>query len=444
MPVEPTDTLPLKNALLLSNKLIIPLAVCLGGVGWRLRGDGALGGMSGMLFVGCLMSLLIYGVWRQNPRISLGMVSLLGLLLALTTRGYGTYIAQVTGRFASTGTGIPFEIAVPVYYGWLWLFFCGFAWVPLFAGLLGLMFSSHPFTARDIIVLVVVYYLVYLLGITILAHLLVPIISPVTTTFFQDAILDLGETPWSIYLNHFLTPGELEVIPGGRNYVSQINNFSGVLGSCGIILWLGVIKKNLPAARSTLIISLIFGFSMMIAGIWQFIGRGGVYIIGQGASFTPPEWLRRDGWSLWEFSTGALGCGFTTLYLYHQPEVSQDLNPILSPKWEILCQRLGGLALIALPCAMMVGDRLSGWFGWDFFIYLVEGVFILGFFIRVHQKRVFPNIWTLIIAILLVCVTFYILHFPNPEVQFARVVQWCVLIASIMAIILSYRIRHFQ
>jgi hypothetical protein len=328
MSAEMTTSLPIKSDPLLPKKYIIPLAFCLGGIGWRLRGDGSLGGMFGMFFVGALFSLLFFGIWNKNPRFSLGTVSFLGILLALTTHGYGTFIGQLTGRFASSGSGTSFEIAVPVYYGWMWLLITGLSWAPLFAGMLGLLFSSKAFTFRDIIIMVIVYGIVYGLGILALSHLLIPIISPISTTFFQESITNLGETPWSIYIKNLINTAELEPIPGGRNYVSQITNLSGVLGLLGIILWLGLIKKNAQATKIAMVISVIFGFSMTIAGIWQFIGRGGVYTIGVGAAFTPPEWIRLDGWGLWEFFTGSIACGLTVMYLRHLPFETLPTDPI--------------------------------------------------------------------------------------------------------------------
>jgi hypothetical protein len=428
---------------------IIFLGACLGGITWRIRGDSALGGSFGMFFVGLVFLLFIALLIPHEGKFTPGLLGVLLVFIGWTTSGYGTFIGQLSGRFYLVGES-SYDLAIPAYNGWVWLFLTGFCWVGLFAMIIGMLFSPKSYQIRDIIVGFIIYLIIEYIGKLFIGHLLVPLISPETTTFFAQSIPDPESSPWLLYLQLFFDRSSLNAIPGGRNYGTEVDNVAASIAVLGLVFYLLLMKKDSFAAKMTFVISLIFGLGMMLAAIWQFLGAGGLYTEGVGYAFTPPEWLRIGRWSLWEFTTGFLSLGGTTYVLIHHVikmnmEEFRSLKPIIPPHVDRWIYFIGfivlGIAAFFQLITNRFQDALQG-VVFEGINYVLMGIGIIltavvtgrKLFGKTQSEIYWPTermLWRDLSLILLISVPVYLFLHAYGIIFITRAVHYFILVAAI-------------
>jgi hypothetical protein len=434
--------------------LLILLAACVGGITWRMRGDGALGGVTGMLFVGLFFTLLCGLVLPLQGKLSPGILAVLGILMAVTAKGYGTFIWQLNGRFfplTSTGSDIP----VPGIYGWFWLFITGFGWVALFATVFGMVLSSKPYRGKDLVVVILVFYLFFYLMKLTLAPISVPLLAPITTEIFRSAVGDLGLTPWQFTWQHFFDAAAYVPIEGGRNYEAQITNLSAVLAAIFLSLFLWIRYRDGRAARTAFMVNLIFGIGMMAAAVFQFLGRGGLYVDGT-PQFVPPEWFRQSAWSFWEFFTGFLSISGTFAFMFHELKTpitpENSMSPLFGAKAESFLWRFGYLlGLFGFSFGQLLGGRIALVTDSDMVGYLVQAlcVIITGGCIILTNRRKLPlpafssheyAFWAIFILLPISTVIYFFLH-SYGGVFLTRAVHVAVAAAFFLSIGILFALR---
>lgn len=348
--------------------LLVFIGAIITGVAWRIRGSGPFGGMFGMLVVGTIYATFLFWIFGCSRRATPALVGATAILMAVTAGGWGTIVGQVTGRLAGRGPGGigAYDIEVSAAAGWFWMFTIGFGWVPLFAAIVGWFFSKRESDAKELVVVAMVFFGVDYLSQLLLAHPFVRWISPDAYQLFADALetLGTGTTPWQEFVGHFLDGDHLETIPGGRNYGSLVNNLSSCFGTLAVAATFKWGFKDGRAARHVLVVAVIFGLSIMVADLWQFVGRGGPYSAETGPSWEVPDWLRAH-WSFWEFTTGFLaGLGTTAYVLAQDPgqfrEVATTSAPFVPPRWERPLSVLVTYGLVAgFGLVRAVGSQLT-------------------------------------------------------------------------------------
>lgn len=295
--------------------LMITLAAFATGVAWRIRGDGPFGGMLGMLVPAILLTLLILYVFGHYKKISSAEIGILIISMAITAAGWGTINGQITGIL--THEELPdmsTQIMLNPIRGCFAIFVIGFGWLPLWSATIGRYFSGKKYESKEFLKRIIIYYATKMFGLVFLAHLIMPLVAPEAFDLFIRGLDAEGHDmiPYIAYMTHFKDNDWLEEIPGGRNYGSMINNLSQCLGTLALYLYIRLKNKDKKAAKIHIMICLIFGISILVADLWQFWSRGGLW----GTQFTAPDWLA--GWSMWEYTTGFLGGGLTMWYLFRQ------------------------------------------------------------------------------------------------------------------------------
>jgi len=307
------NNLKYKSKLNKFNLIIIMTSAFSIGFAWRVRGDFGFGGVTGMIVPSLLLTVLILIRFEYKFKYNSIIIGLVITLMSVTANGWGTINGQITGILsAPESPGVAgYNIKVNPISGAFLMFCVGFGWIPLWALMIGYIFSNKEYKWFDIIKGIFIYVIFRILGEVFLAHLIVRIIAPHAYVLFADSLKESGLniTPWSAYLSNYFNQEWYETIAGGRNYAANISNLSSCIGVIAIYLFLRFYYKDKIAAKIELMLSLIFGISILIADFWMFWDLGGLW----RESLQAPEWVL--GWTYWEYSTGFLAGGLSMYYL---------------------------------------------------------------------------------------------------------------------------------
>lgn len=249
--------------------LYILLGALLVGFGWHIRGSGTSDPTIVILMLVLFMGI-IFSPRNKNNFLVFGLIV---LIFRVMRRGWGTFVGQVTGHLAGndviigTETSINYDVLVPAWQGYFWLFIVGLAWAGLAALILGgYYFTSKKYSYKHLTIMVIIYVISFFLFLLI-ATFLIPLIAP-------DAY-------YNVYVNL-----QLE-----RNYISMRDNLAFALAIIPVLIYIILAKKDYYFVKITVFIMLIFGFAFALADIWQYIGRTNLDL---GLPF----------WSLWEYFSG--------------------------------------------------------------------------------------------------------------------------------------------
>lgn len=298
--------------------LLVSLSAFATGLAWRMRGESGFGGMSGMLIPATILTLLIFFIWGDEQSISPALIGTMILLMAVTANGWGTINGQITGVLRAAERTVPYYIAgydirVNPLSGIFAMFLVGFGWVPLWAVIVGLLFSKKSHNFKHFIKIGLCYAIFRYLGELIFCHLIIPFIAPRAFDLFVDGLLAEGYDmiPWEAYLFHFKDGIWYRGIAGGRNYAAMVSNLASGIGAVGAWAYMKFKQKDNVASAIMMKINLIFGFAITAADIFIFINFGGLW---RESIPNPPEWL--PGWTMWEYATGFIAGGLTILMLF--------------------------------------------------------------------------------------------------------------------------------
>ncbi|MHA1451376.1 MAG: hypothetical protein ACTSRD_00785 [Promethearchaeota archaeon] len=259
----------------------VMIAALLFGIGWHIRGSGTSDVTVAILLLLLFLSVIFGPRKKFNPYV-FGMIT---IIFRALRAGWGTFVGQAgipwlyNGRYLSYTEG--FDVIVPWWQGYFWLFIVGLAWSSLAALLIG----GYIFTKKkrlrpyDFWMSIILYIAGWALGLLI-ARAIIPAISP-------DA--------YQVYLNRISV----------RNYKSMRDNFAMAFGIIPVLIYLGIVGKDWKFVGNTLIIMLFFGIGLSVADIWQVLGRNN---LDWGLPF----------WSMWEYFSGFVVAIFVMIFYYRK------------------------------------------------------------------------------------------------------------------------------
>lgn len=237
------------------------------GFGWHIRGSGT-SDPSVVILLFLLLVSTIFGPRHKFNYVTFGFIT---IIFRLMRRGWGTFVAQAgipgiwDGHLLSYVES--YDITVPWWQGYFWLFIVGTAWSSLpslFLG--GYFFTDKKYRFKDLVIYCIIYTGGYFLG-QLIACQLIPLISP-------GAYYDIFRAGIS-----------------ERNFISMRDNMGATLGIIPVFIYIAVTKKDYTLIKRSVFVMIFFGLGFSIADIWQVFGRN------------MPE-LGIPFWGLWEYTSG--------------------------------------------------------------------------------------------------------------------------------------------
>ena len=345
---------------------------------WRVRGDHGWGSMWGMFAVGVAMMLFIFAFFGNRKKMNYEAIPFAVILLGITNGGWGTLNSQMGGYLGSTaaftGEEIERTIEISPYSGLAIMLLLGFGWMPLFAIVLGSLFSDKKYKIKHYIILIAVYYVSMLAMQAFAAHYILPLINSEAVEGFKAGLADrgVGASPLKAYLEHFADDGWAKKVPFGRNYFTSIKVISSAAAALiSSVAALVVMRDKITALLSTAI-NAICAVAITAADVFLILDSDRGFL----AKINAPKFIVNCGWSLWEFFTGfLLGFGIMLLLICLPKSITGgegrfEYEPIISnDKF-----RAGYHALLTfvftfvLTLARPLGGRISEWIairGWS-------------------------------------------------------------------------------
>ncbi len=293
--LDSTESMKTKPIMTKQNKFgIVLIGALLFGFGWHIRGSGTSDPTVAILLLLFFLSVVFGPRKKFNPYI-FGLITI--IFRALRT-GWGTFVGQggipwlYEGRYASYTEG--FDIVVPWWQGYFWLFIVGIAWSSLAALIIGgyIFTKEKRLTPYDFWVSILIYVIGWAFGILI-ARAIIPLISP-------DA--------YQVYVDGIST----------RNYVSMRNNFAMAFGIIPVLIYLGFAGRDWKFVGNSLLIMLFFGVGFSVADIWQVLGRNN---LDWGLPF----------WSMWEYFSGFIVGIFILIFYFRKTRKLPETSAIDFP-----------------------------------------------------------------------------------------------------------------
>ena len=276
---------------------------------WRVRGDHGWGSMWGMFAVGVMLILFIYAVFGERKKMNYEMLPLAVFFLGITNGGWGTLNSQMEGYLTSTAAFTGEEAArlveINPVHGLFMMLFLGFGWMPLFAVIVGSLFSEKEYKLKHYIILIAVFYVTETIFRFSLSHFIIEAVHPEAVAFCKEGFADRGIelSPMMAYIKELGSASWAKKIPFARNYFTSIDVMSAAFGALFTSLTALIILKDKLTGIVSLLINTVCALSITIADVFLIIDsdRGILPPVGE-----VPMWLKAPAWSLWEFFTGFL------------------------------------------------------------------------------------------------------------------------------------------
>lgn len=276
---------------------------------WRVRGDHGWGSMWGMFAVGVMLILFIYAVFGERKKMNYEMIPLAVFLLGITNGGWGTLNSQMGGYLTSTAAFTGEEAArlveINPVHGLFMMLFLGFGWMPLFAVVVGSLFSKKEYKLKHYIILIAVFYAVTYIFKFSLSHFIIEAVHPEAVAFCKEGFADRGidMSPMMAYIKEFGSASWAKKIPFARNYFTSIDVMSAAFGALFTSLAALVVIRDKFTAVISLLINTSCSLAITIADVFLIIDSDkGLIPLGEKV----PMWIKAPSWSLWEFFTGFL------------------------------------------------------------------------------------------------------------------------------------------
>ena len=276
---------------------------------WRVRGDHGWGSMWGMFAVGVMLILFIYAVFGERKKMNYEMLPLAVFFLGITNGGWGTLNSQMEGYLTSTAAFTGEEAArlveINPVHGLFMMLFLGFGWMPLFAVIVGSLFSEKKYTIKHYVILIAVFYITETVFRFSLSHFILEAVHPEAVAFCKEGFADRGIelSPMMAYIKEMGSASWAKKIPFARNYFTSIDVMSAAFGALITSLTALFILKDKLTGIVSLLINTVCALSITIADVFLIIDsdRGILPPVGE-----VPMWIKAPAWSLWEFFTGFL------------------------------------------------------------------------------------------------------------------------------------------
>lgn len=298
---------------------------------WRVRGDHGFGSFIGMTVVTLVFSLFVFSIFNKGNKMNLEVFPLIVFMTAMTNSGWGTINGQITGILQVDtlidGEAVIKNVEINPLSGLAIMLFLGFGWAPFLGYFYGVFFSKEKYSIKNIISAVVVYGVLMYFAKASIAHLILNLINPEAVDAFSEGLVrnGLDANPWLGYLRNFNSEQWAKTVPNARNYFSSIDVIAQSIGTFGLYLFLKFKLKQRFVASIFIKTALAFAFSITLADLWIYWGRGG-YL--QKSIASPPAWLH--SWSMWEYFTGFFAGLLIMLILFNASKkvdlCKDDLN----------------------------------------------------------------------------------------------------------------------
>lgn len=305
---------------------------------WRVRGDGGWGSMWGMFAVGVMLILFIYAVFGERKKMNYEMLPLAVFFLGITNGGWGTLNSQMEGYLTSTAAFTGEETArlveINPVHGLFMMLFLGFGWMPLFAVIVGSLFSEKKYTLKHYVILIAVFYITETVFRFSLSHFILEAVHPEAVAFCKEGFADRGidMSPMMAYIKELGSASWAKKIPFARNYFTSIDVMSAAFGALFTSLTALFILKDKLTGIVSLLINTACALSITIADVFLIIDsdRGILPPVGE-----VPMWIKAPAWSLWEFFTGfllGLGIMLILVCIPKKYTAEEPFSPVLPIK----------------------------------------------------------------------------------------------------------------
>lgn len=327
---------------------------------WRVRGETGWGSSWGLLNAGFVFTLFLVLAKGERRKLDMSWIALTSLSFMLTVPAWGTLLSQITGVLYKPETTGESYIYVSVWSAVLLMLSLGFGVATIFGIMLGRGYSEKQWKIKDFIILIVVFYAADLITKATVSHLIFDLIQPEATELFEKGLAQAGVEGdvYKVYLQHFDNVSWGKKFTGGRHYFSMIQIISSVFRSAASLVATRFIIKDKIAAKTGLVVSVAFAFSITVADLFFYFGNGGYHM--QNPSYFPDFVYH---WSCWEFFTGFIAGGIITAFVLLQkktenvPEIA--FNKVPEKADTVLKFILGSVFMIGVSIVRPVLERFD-------------------------------------------------------------------------------------
>jgi hypothetical protein len=286
--------------------LTILMGALLWGFAWQIRGSGT----SDPSVVILLFLLFLSIHYSPRHKFNLIIFALAIFVFGLLRTGWGTFVAQAGIPGLYPGHIVPdredilrhhlYDIVVPWWHGYMWLFIVGIAWAGFPALIFGgYFFTQFQYSLKDL----AVGFILFATGRVIGGYVAEQLIPLVASAYYHE-----------VYLAGL----------SKRNYQSMYGNLATALAIVPVLFYVYFQKRDKGFVKRSVVVMVIFGIGLSGAAIWHGIGRN------------HPQW-QLPYWSLWEYSSGFI-IGGLIFWFYGRLSEKELQDSDLSPGLEFIAE----------------------------------------------------------------------------------------------------------
>ena len=283
---------------------------------WRLRGNHGFGAKWGMFCVALTVVLLIFALYGKRKKMNFEMIPIVSGFAAITAGGWGTLNSQMSGYLSSnayfTGEEVYRSVEIGNFSGISIMLLLGFGWLPLFACVVGILFSQREYKLKDYAVFIGTYYVVMLIASITIAHPVLKFINPQAVEGAAAGLADAGfdMSPMKAFIIKLGSASFAKPIPFCRNYFTSIKVISSAIGALATSVVIRFALKDKITAVISFAINVICALAITVADIPLILNSDR----GVLAGVTSPDFIENNAWGLWEYFSGFfLGLGIMLL-----------------------------------------------------------------------------------------------------------------------------------
>ncbi len=328
------------------------------GLLWRVRGTTGWGSSWGLLNAGFVFTMFLIIVKGARQKMNVGWLGLTSLSFMLTVPAWGTIIGQITGVLVDADL-IDTQKFVSIPSAVFQMLCLGFGVAVIFGIMLGRSYSSKQWKILDFVIVIAVFYIVDLIAKATVSHWILDAIQPQAAELFEEGLALAGKdegSAYEAYMSHFADISWGKKIAGGRNYFSAVATISSAIRAIAAIIATRFIVKDKIAAKTGLVVSCAFAFSITISDLFFYFGDGGYHELQ--ASFFPESVAP---WSCWEYFTGFIAGGIITAFVLSlkvEDDVAETtFSKIPEKATTILSFIMGYVALIGVNFVRPILER---------------------------------------------------------------------------------------
>lgn len=293
------------------NIFAVLIGALLMGLLWRVRGTTGWGSSWGLLNAGFVFTMFLILAGGARQKMNAGWLGLTTLSFMLTVPAWGTLLGQITGVLVDEAL-IDTQKFVPIPSAVFQMLCLGFGVAVIFGIMLGRAYSSKQWKLIDFIIVIAIFYAVDLITKATVSHWVLDAIQPQAAELFEEGLALAGKegTAYEAYMSHFADVSWGKKIAGGRNYFSAVQTISSAFRAIAAIVATRFIVKDKIAAKTGLVTSVAFAFSITVSDLFFYFGDGGYHELN--APYFPKSVAP---WSCWEFFTGFIAGGIITAFV---------------------------------------------------------------------------------------------------------------------------------